>query len=229
MEHTRSQNNLQQYQQNMMRQLHNQTLENPGQGRQQSGDNQPIPYASSVVQHYNQADSGRGQQQGMQHNTGQHAAQQGMQHNSSQHYTSHVHPAEGQHRQALMSDEDMAGTILADLKRVSREYATAVTEAACPDIRRGFNDLLASTLQLQGKLYELMRDQHMYSTPSPAVRHEIANKLQNHRNNAGQTEHYLRQLGLLGGVSHAIQPFAVTEANDGRRPGAEGSYQPVYM
>ncbi|PZD95097.1 spore coat protein [Paenibacillus sambharensis] len=128
-----------------------------------------------------------------------------------------------------MSDADMAGTILADLKRVSREYATAVTEAACPEIRRGFNDLLSSTLQLQGKLYELMRDQHMYSTPSAAARNEISSKLENNRNEAGQTEHYLHQLGLLGGVSHALQPYAVTEANDGRRPGTEGSHQPVYM
>ncbi|MWC28997.1 spore coat protein [Paenibacillus sp. MMS18-CY102] len=77
------------------------------------------------------------------------------------------------HHQSLLPDEDLASTILSDLKRVVREYATAATESTCPEIRKLFTTLLDSTLQLQGQMFTVMQQNQMYNTSSPALRQEI--------------------------------------------------------
>ncbi|WP_409343079.1 spore coat protein [Paenibacillus sp. MBLB4367] len=88
----------------------------------------------------------------------------------------------------LIPEKDMLYTILADLKRSTREYATAVTESNCPIVRQTFTQLLNGTLKLQGELYDFMKRQNMYNTASPALRQEIDKQLQQYKQTEQQTE-----------------------------------------
>lgn len=84
----------------------------------------------------------------------------------------------GAQNNQFMQEKDLLSSILADLKRTSREYTTGVTEAACPVVRQMFTELTHSTLTLQGQLFTIMEQNNMYSVASPALRQEI-NKLLN--------------------------------------------------
>ncbi|NMM53846.1 spore coat protein [Paenibacillus aquistagni] len=97
------------------------------------------------------------------------------------------------HQSSFMPEEDMLYTILADLKRTSREYTTAVTEASCPVVRQMFTDLTNSTLKLQGDLYYLMDQLNMYSASSPVLKQEINKQLQQNQQNMQKTQQFLQQ------------------------------------
>lgn len=94
--------------------------------------------------------------------------------------------------QSMLSDEDLANTVLADLKRVVREYATAATESTCPDIRDLFTKLTDSTLALQGKLFNVLKQNNMYSTASPALRQEIDKQLKEYMQTKQKTAQFLQ-------------------------------------
>ncbi|GGF99370.1 spore coat protein [Paenibacillus abyssi] len=97
------------------------------------------------------------------------------------------------HNQSLMPEQDMAYTVLADLKRVSREYAIAATESTCPDIRQLFTSLLNSTLRLQGDLFQTMQQLKMYTPSSPALKQEIDKQLRQHEQTFQKTKQFLQQ------------------------------------
>ena len=104
-----------------------------------------------------------------------------------------------QHNQSMLSQEDMASTVLSDLKRVTREYATAATESSCPSIRSLFTNLLNSTLKMQGDLYQTMQQANMYSAASPALRQEIDKQLKQNQQIKQKTEQFLQQTTQTGG------------------------------
>jgi spore coat protein CotF len=101
-----------------------------------------------------------------------------------------------------LPDEDMAYTILSDLKRVTREYATASTESVCPEIRQMFTQLLNNTLQMQGELYNVMQQNNMYSASSPALKQEIDKQFKQNQQTQQKTNQFVQQTqGGQGQVS----------------------------
>ncbi|MFB9330308.1 spore coat protein [Paenibacillus aurantiacus] len=96
----------------------------------------------------------------------------------------------------LLAEEDLAYSVLADLKRVSKEYATAVTESNCPEIRQMFTSLLNSTIRLQGELYSVMSQNNMYDTPTAALRQEVDKQLQKQQQTQQKGAQLLQQIGL---------------------------------
>jgi spore coat protein CotF len=79
--------------------------------------------------------------------------------------------------QSVLKDEDLLYIILADLKRVGREYTTATTESNCETVRSVFQDLTLDTLKLQGELYQFMAQYGMYDASSPTVHPEIQSQI----------------------------------------------------
>lgn len=77
-----------------------------------------------------------------------------------------------------MPEKDLLYTIVADLKRTSREYLTAATESNCSSVRQMFTDLTNDTLRLQGEVFTLMQQQTQYSLPSQAPRSELDKHVQ---------------------------------------------------
>ncbi len=92
-----------------------------------------------------------------------------------------------------LPEKDLVFQILVETKRVAGEYATAVTEANCQNVRQMFTSLLNDTLQIQGEIYQLMSQQGWYQPPSPAMRHEIANQIQQHQQELQQTNQFIQQ------------------------------------
>lgn len=103
----------------------------------------------------------------------------------------------------FMAEEDLLYTILADLKRTSREYTTGVTEAACPVVRQMFTNLMNSTLTLQDQLFTLMEQRNMYSVSSPAQRQEINKQLQDNQQVQTKGNQFVQQkLGHVNQHQH---------------------------
>lgn len=98
-----------------------------------------------------------------------------------------------QNSSAFMPDEDLLNTILCDLKRTVREYATAATESACPAVRRTFNDMTMSTLQIQGDLYTHMSQLNMYPAPGKALRQDVDKQLQSLQQMQQKTGQFVQQ------------------------------------
>ncbi|MBN3523070.1 spore coat protein [Paenibacillus apiarius] len=121
----------------------------------------------------------------------------------------------------FMAEEDLLYTILADLKRTSREYATGVTEAACPTVRQMFTDLTNSTLKMQGELFTLMEQNNMYSVASPALRQEVNKQLQQNQQTQMKTNQFVQQ--KLSGQQHNYNNNNYTQGN------YQGSHSPNYM
>ncbi|SDW41962.1 spore coat protein [Paenibacillus sp. CF384] len=132
--------------------------------------------------------------------------------------------------QPILSDEDLAYTVLADLKRVVREYATAATESSCQEIRQLFTNLMNSTLQMQGHLYKIMEQNNMYSASSGALRQEIDKQLKQNQQTSQKTQQFLQQLNLgYGGYRNAPvygQYHPTQPANQSPGP---GNSNPYYM
>ncbi|MCR8657931.1 spore coat protein [Paenibacillus endoradicis] len=99
-------------------------------------------------------------------------------------------------QKSMLTEEDLAGTVLADLKRVVREYATAATESNCPTVRQMFTDLLNKTLTMQGQLYTVMSQVNMYQAPSVAPKKELDKQLRSYSSQQQQTQSWLQQNNL---------------------------------
>ncbi|WP_081667414.1 spore coat protein [Paenibacillus pinihumi] len=110
------------------------------------------------------------------------------------------------HHQALLPDEDLAYTILADLKRVTREYATGATEANCDNVRQMFTNLMNTTLHLQGDLYRIMKQNNMYSAASPCLKQEIDKQIQQNKQNLQKTQQLVQS--ITGGHQQHPPGFA---------------------
>jgi spore coat protein CotF len=95
--------------------------------------------------------------------------------------------------QPFLPDEDLAHTVLSDLKRVTREYAIAATESVCPTVRQQFTQLLNTTLAMQGELYNAMSQQKMYNAASPALKQEIDKQLKSYQSTQQKTNQFVQQ------------------------------------
>ena len=98
-----------------------------------------------------------------------------------------------QNSAAFMPDEDLLNTILCDLKRTAREYATAATESSCPSVRQVFNDMTMNTLQLQGDLFTQMSELNMYPAAGKALRQDVDKQLQSAQQMQQQTGQFVQQ------------------------------------
>jgi spore coat protein CotF len=92
-----------------------------------------------------------------------------------------------------LSEEDKASAILMDLKRVTREYATAATESVCPEIRQMFTQLLNNTLTMQGELYNAMQQNNMYNASSPALKQELDKQFMQYQQTQQKTTQFVQQ------------------------------------
>ncbi|MFD0588451.1 spore coat protein [Paenibacillus sp. GCM10027627] len=126
-----------------------------------------------------------------------------------------------QQNQAILTEEDLASTVLSDLKRVVREYATAATESTCPDIRQLFTKLLDNTLKAQGQLFQVMQQNNMYNTASPALRQELDKQAQQYKQTAQKTKQTLQQ--KLGGFTQGSFYNPITHQQTGAQ-----QQQPYY-
>jgi len=102
-----------------------------------------------------------------------------------------------------LSQDDLVGVILADLKRLVREYATAATESNCANTRKMFTDLLINTLTMQGELFTVMSQNNMYEQPSVAQQKDITQQIQSYTQMQMKTSNWLQQ-GIHQGVLHGI-------------------------
>ncbi|WP_341278802.1 spore coat protein [Paenibacillus sp. FSL H8-0537] len=132
-----------------------------------------------------------------------------------------------QYAQSFLPEEDLAYTVLSDLKRVTREYATGATEAACPSIRQMFTNLLNSTLKMQGELYQVMQSQNMYSTASPVLRQEIDKQIKEYQQTQQKTSQFLQQ--RMGSQSQAMHAEYGHMAQQQQQHNQQNSHQPYYM
>lgn len=110
---------------------------------------------------------------------------------------------------SFMPEKDLLYTILADLKRTVREYATATTESSCPTVRQMFGQLTSDALRLQGELYTLMKNNNMYSAASPALRQELDKQIQSVTQTQQEAKQFVQQ--KLGNQGQFIQPPNVSE------------------
>lgn len=101
--------------------------------------------------------------------------------------------------QLQLTEDDLAGVVLSDLKRVVREYATAATESTCPETRQLFTSLLNSTLSMQGQLFTVMSQNNMYEAASVAPKKELDKQIQSYSQMAQKTQAWLQQ-GLQAGM-----------------------------
>lgn len=83
--------------------------------------------------------------------------------------------------QLQLTEDDLAGVVLSDLKRVVREYATAATESTCEQTRQMFTNLLNSTLSMQGQLFTVMKNNNMYEAASVAPKKELDKQIQSYQ------------------------------------------------
>lgn len=97
---------------------------------------------------------------------------------------------------AILKDEDLLYTILADLKRTAREYTTATTESNCPVVRNQFLQLTQEALNMQGQLYNFMSQQGMYSTSSPTLASDITKQITEYKQTQMETNQ-LTQINLF--------------------------------
>ncbi|BFH70213.1 MAG: spore coat protein [Paenibacillus dendritiformis] len=134
----------------------------------------------------------------------------------------------------FLPEKDLLHTILNDLKRTSREYATGVTEAACPSVRQMFTDLTNSTLQMQGQLFNLMQQQNMYSVASPALRDEVNKRLRDQEQTMQKANQFVQQklqaqqgygASYYGQGGYQQQPQPAQQAPYHPQPQHQVSYQ----
>ncbi|EOR20131.1 spore coat protein [Niallia alba] len=96
-------------------------------------------------------------------------------------------------QQPIIGDQDIVYSYLADLKRASREYTTAVTESNCPEVRKVFEQLLQNTLSMQEQTYQLMAQQGWYNTSSPVLSAEINKQITTYTQTQTQTNQLIQQ------------------------------------
>ncbi len=115
---------------------------------------------------------------------------------------------------SILSEEDLASTVLSDLKRVVREYATAATESTCPMIRQMFTDLLNSTLTMQGQLFQVMSQLQMYDAASQAAKSELNKQYQAYQQTQQQTNQWVSSHLTSGAGAANMHPGAMGQSQN---------------
>ncbi|MBP2000466.1 spore coat protein CotF [Paenibacillus shirakamiensis] len=105
---------------------------------------------------------------------------------------------------ALIPEKDILNIILADLRRIAREYSTATTEAGCPDVRQMFTQLTDNTLRLQGELFDIMKQNNMYTAAAPVQKQEVDKQLQQARQTQQEAQQFAQQ--KTSNLSNYSQP-----------------------
>ncbi|GKU75858.1 spore coat protein [Paenibacillus sp. L3-i20] len=119
-----------------------------------------------------------------------------------------------QQSQSILTEEDLVSTVLSDLKRVVREYATAATESTCPDIRQLFTKLLDSTLTMQGQLFQAMQQANMYNPSSPALRQELDKQAKEYQQTTQKTKQMLQQKLYNAGQQSIYTPASLQQTGN---------------
>jgi spore coat protein CotF len=103
--------------------------------------------------------------------------------------------------QGHLQEQDLAHLTLSELKRVAREYTTAVLEANNMQTRQTFQFLLQKTLHDQGILYEVMQQTVGYGEIPTVSQQDIQKELQKQSHSASQLYGFVQQnrFGSLGG------------------------------
>jgi len=107
----------------------------------------------------------------------------------------------GQNSNVILTEEDVASTLIGDLKRVVREYATAATESSCPDVRAMFTQLLNTALTSQGKLFYAMKASQLYDQPLVAPQQSIKQQVDAYKQTEQQLNAFLAQHQQMIGQS----------------------------
>lgn len=92
-----------------------------------------------------------------------------------------------------LTEQDITNTLLCDLKRVVREYATAATESTCPNIRAMHTQLLNTALQSQGDLFNAMKQAQLYDQPLLASQADIKQQVDAYKQTEQQLNAFLAQ------------------------------------
>lgn len=93
----------------------------------------------------------------------------------------------------VLTEQDVAYTLLCDLKRVVREYATAATESSCPDVRAMFTQLLNKALTTQGNLFNAMKSAQLYDQPLLASQTDIKQQVDAYKQTEQKLTAFLTQ------------------------------------
>lgn len=99
----------------------------------------------------------------------------------------------GSNQSVILTEQDLANTLLCDLKRVVREYATAATEATCPDVRAMYTQLLNTALTSQGNLFYAMKASQIYEQPLLASQQTIKQQVDAFKQTEQQLNTFLSQ------------------------------------
>ncbi|MHB1683493.1 MAG: spore coat protein [Bacilli bacterium] len=113
-------------------------------------------------------------------------------------------------------EKDWMQQILVMLKHQSSEYAIAVTEANCAQVRQTMQRMLNETLAEQADCYQIMSRQGWYPAAPVANRQELHKSIQTHRQDAQATMHAIQAAGLQGALQHignSGQTFGVSQQN----------------
>lgn len=113
-------------------------------------------------------------------------------------------------------EKDWMQQILVMLKHQSSEYAIAVTEANCAQVRQTMQRMLNETLAEQADCYQIMSRQGWYPAAPVANRQELHKSIQTHRQDAQTTMHAIQAAGLQGALQHignSGQPLGVSQQN----------------
>jgi spore coat protein CotF len=105
-----------------------------------------------------------------------------------------------QGQQVYLEEQDLANFVLSELKRVAREYTTAVLEANNQQIRQTFQSLLQKTLQDQAILYQELQKLNGYGDIQTASQQDIQKELQKQSQSSPKLQSFVQQnLSGVGG------------------------------
>lgn len=88
---------------------------------------------------------------------------------------------------SVVPEGDLLKILLSEVKRVSGEYTTAVTEANCSVVRQMFSELLNDSLTEQQQLYQILNNEGQYQTGSQATQTDIQKEIQQSQQRRQQT------------------------------------------
>jgi hypothetical protein len=127
---------------------------------------------------------------------------QNQQANPSQSFNANQQINQGQ--QSVLQEQDLANVVLNELKRVAREYTTAVLEANNLETRQTFQFLLQKALHDQAILYQQIQQMNGYGEIPIASQQDIQQELHNQSHSAPQLHAFVQQ-NQIGSLSAQSQ------------------------
>ncbi|SFS43218.1 spore coat protein [Paenibacillus sp. 453mf] len=110
-----------------------------------------------------------------------------------------------QQNNQFMPETDLMQSILDNLKRTVREYTTATTEAACPEVRQMFTNLTMDTLKLQGQIFNAMQQHNMYQTPGNALQMDLNKEIQTQMQTKQELAQFIQSKNVAAGNAPYVQ------------------------